>query len=148
MIDRRVFLAMLVLGLAGPVAVPAFAKDGKGGGGDDGGSDGGGGSDDGGNSGSGSDDGGSDDSGGKSGSGTSDDDDDRIRSAVRKGEAESLRNILSIIRKRYNGDIIRIRLTGKGSSLQYRIRMITSESKLVEIRVNAKTAKILGVTGL
>ena len=144
MIDRRVFLALLVLGLAGPAAAPAFAKEdsgGDGGGGSDGGGDDGGGSDNGG------DDSGDDGGGSNSGSGSTGDDDDRIRSAVKRGEAESLRTILSVVRERFRGDIIRIRLTGKGSGLQYRIRMITPESKLVEIRVNAKTAEILGASG-
>jgi uncharacterized membrane protein YkoI len=81
-------------------------------------------------------------------SGEPDDDDDRIRKAVKRGEAESLRTILSVVRENYKGEIAHIGLTGDGGGLQYRIRIISPDSRLFEIRVNAKTGSILGVAGL
>jgi hypothetical protein len=155
-------LLMMVLGTMFPGAAVAFAKDGDsggdGGGGDGGGSDdGGGGSDDGGG---GSDDGGGgsdDDSGGdhndNSGSDRDDDrdeddDDDRIRSAVKSGKAEPLRKILATVRKKYKGKVVRIRLSGKGNKMVYRIRMIEADDRLIEVRVNAASGRIIEVAGV
>jgi uncharacterized membrane protein YkoI len=157
MADRRVFLIAMLLGLLGQGPADAFAKDGEGGGGDGGGGDGGGGgggNDDGGGD-DGGDDGGGDDSdddgsgrgGGNSNRGRGKNDGDRIRSAVRDGRAEPLRKILSAVRKRYDGQVISIRLTGKNDNLLYRIRMIDRSDKLIEVQVNAKTSRILGATG-
>ena len=77
-----------------------------------------------------------------------DDDDDRIRAAVRGGEAAPLRDILAVVRKSYRGKIVNIRLTGSGSRLAYRIRMLDSANRLIEIKVNAKTRKITSVRKL
>lgn len=166
MADRRVFLTMLLLGLAGPGMPRAFAKDGGSGGdggGDGGGGDGGnGGGDGGGDDGGGKGDGGGDDGGGNSGRGGDDGDDDdrggkgddgpgdsagdgdKIRAAVSRGDAEPLRNILSAVRRRFKGEVVRIRLTGRGMNMLYRIRLIDAKNKLIEVRVNARTARIVG----
>ena len=179
MADRRVFLTMLLLGLAGPGMPRAFAKDGGSGGdgggdggdggngggdggGDDGGGKGDGGGDDGGDDDGGKGDGGGDDGGGNSGRGGDDGDDDdrggkgddgpgdsagdgdKIRAAVSRGDAEPLRNILSAVRRRFKGEVVRIRLTGRGMNMLYRIRLIDAKNKLIEVRVNARTARIVG----
>jgi hypothetical protein len=150
MANRRLFLMLLLLGLSGQ-GLPALAKDDDGGGGDDGGDD----SDDGGDD--------SDDSGGDRDDNDDDDDDDdddkdddrkddndddRIRAAVKSGGAQPLRKILSAVRRRYKGQVVRIRLTGSGQNLLYRIRLIDRNNRLLEVRVNAKTARILGASGL
>ena len=141
MADRRLFLTLLLLGLAGQ-GLPALAKDGDSGGSDGGGDDSGGGDSD--NSGSGnSNDDDSDDDDRKD-----DDDDDRIRDAVRKGDAQPLRKILSAVRNVYKGQVVRIRLTGTGRNLLYRISLIDRSNRLLEVRVNAKTARVIGTTGL
>jgi hypothetical protein len=171
MADRRVFLMMLLLGLAAPGIPQAFAKDGDGGGGGgggDGGGDGGGGNS--GHGGGDDDDGGGGDNSGHGGGDDRDDDDrddddrdddrdrdedesekedddDKIRAAVNRGDAEPLRNILSIVRRRYKGDVVRIRLTGRGTNMLYRIRLIDPKNKLIEVRVNARTARIVGAAG-
>jgi Peptidase propeptide and YPEB domain len=159
MASRRLVLMFMLLGLVGQAAPKAFAKDGDSGsdgGGSDGGSDDGGDSDDGGsddggsddndNSGSGSSDDGDDD-GGKTSTSKNDDDNKRIRSAVRDGKAEPLRKILSTVRKRYKGEVVRIRLSGKGKGLLYRIRIIEPSNRLIEVRVNASTGRIVGAAG-
>lgn len=155
MANRRLFLVLMLLGLAGH-GMPAIAKDGDSGGGDGGGSGGG---DDGGDGGS--DDGGGDDDGGDRDNDRDDDrddddrddddhdddrddDDDKIRDAVRAGQAEPLRKILSSVRRKYKGEVVKIRLTGAGRTMQYRIRLIDTANRLFEVRVNAKSGRIIG----
>lgn len=145
MADRRLFLTFLLLGLCGP-GLSALAKDG----GDR--------SDSGGNDGSGKDGNDRDDSD----KDDSDRDDDRgdkkkddrdkddkddgkkIRDAVARGEAEPLKAILKVVRQRYKGKVVDIRLTGEGRNLQYRIRLIDANDRLIEVRVNARNARIIG----
>jgi hypothetical protein len=143
------FLAGLLLG----PPVGASADD------DDGGSDDGGG----GRNGSGG--GGDDDNSGPGGGGNDRDDDreddrgddrdgdrndgeNRIRDAVRRGDALPLRDILAIVRQKYKGQVVRIRLTGPRDRLVYRIRMIDTQNRLIEVRVNARSRRILGAGGV
>lgn len=140
---RRRLIAALLLGLAIAQTGPAFAKDG------DGGGDGGGGGDDGGdndNSGP----GGGDDSD----DGKDDDDDDagddkdddrkKLRDDVKTGKAASLRDILTDIRKKYPGQVVRVRLVGS----TYRIRILDKADRLIEVSVNASTRRITSVKGI
>ncbi|WP_373505103.1 PepSY domain-containing protein [Aestuariivirga sp.] len=179
MASRRLFLALLLLGIAGPGATASFAKDSDGGGEGGGGGGGKGGSR--GDNDGGKDDNDRDDSDRDDNDRDNNDKDDndrdhndkddndrdhnddkddnkdskekddagnRIRAAVRRGEAEPLRDILLAVRKRYKGEVVRIRLTGRGRNMQYRIRIIDAKNKLIEVRVNAKTARIVGASGL
>lgn len=136
---RNILFLLAMLGLLGPAPAPALAKDGDGGG-DGGDSDGGGGDD--------ADDGDKSDKDDKS---DRDDDDrekterDRIRDAVSKGSAEPLSQILARLRKRYPGEVVRVRLKGKGESLHYRIRILQSDGRRIEVRVDAMTGRILRV---
>ena len=160
MLNRRVFLLLMMTSLAAGMAAArpqtAFAKDSGGdndGGGDDGGGDDGGGDDD-------KDDNDRDDD--DRDDDDRDDDDkgdddkgddskeagDKIRAAVKRGEAESLGRILPAVRRKYPGKVVRIQLAGKGSRLTYRIRLINRDNKLIEIRVNARSGKIMGVYNL
>lgn len=166
MASRRLFLALLLLGLAGPGIAPAFADDGgDGGGGDGGGGDGGDNDGNGGGGGNGDDGGGKDghDDGGNDDGGKDDNDrdgdknedrqgrdgdDDRIRNAVKSGKAESLRSILPEVRRQYPGKVVRIRLTGTGAKMVYRIRVINSDNRLIEIRVNAQSGAIIGASNI
>jgi uncharacterized membrane protein YkoI len=107
--------------------------------------------------------GGSSGSGGNSGSGGGDDDDhddddddkdeeddsrSRIRDAVKRGDAASLRDILAAIRKRFKGEIVRIRLTGSGRNLVYRIRLIETGGQVIDVRVSARTRRIIDIRRL
>lgn len=120
-----------------------------------GGGDGGSGGGDGG-SGGGDDGGGDDSSGGGDTSGGRDDDDNsgkdddskKARDAVKSGRAASLKEILSIVSKQYKGEVVRVRLTGSGNNMIYRIRMIDPQNRLLEIRVNAVSRRILAVKGV
>jgi uncharacterized membrane protein YkoI len=118
-------LLALLAGLAGLPASLAYADDGGHGGGH-----GGGGDDKG------------DDDKDEDGGGN------RIRAAVRNGEAVSLKDILLIVRRTYKGEVARIKLTGSGGRLIYNIRLIDSNNRLIEIRVNAKSRMIISAKGV
>ncbi len=132
---------MLALAALPSAAAPAAAKDGEG-------SD-----DDGGGKGRGGDDGQDDDrdDGDNRDDDRDDDGDDKddrkaARDAVRSGEAASLRDILKLIRRRYNGEIVDVKLR-RGANLTYRIRMLGNDGKLWSITVDAKSRRILTVSG-
>lgn len=138
-INRRKVLARisalaLSAYLAPQVLTISKARASGGDGGGDGGGDSSGGGDDGGGDNSG---GGDDDNSGK------DSESSRARDAVKNGRAASLGEVLRIIGKRYKGEIVRVRLTGSGQNLIYRIRMIDTQNRLLEIRVNAVSRRIL-----
>ena len=164
MLERRRFLALISANLlSAGLALPGHADDDGGGsdGGDSGSDDGGGG-----HGGSGSDDGGNDDGGddhgGNSGSGSgkgrgdddndessgSDDDQRRARYAVRNGNAASLREILKTVRRRYKGEVVDVKLNRKGATYTYRIKMLSNEGRLYLLTVDARTKRILKVSGL
>ena len=130
---RRKMLLVLLAGLLAGPARHAYADDG---GGDDGGGDDGGGDDDGGD-----DDGGTirDSSGGGKSS---------ISDAVKNGMAVPLKDILAVVRKKYKGEVVRITLTGPISRLVYNIRIVDTQDRLIEVRVNALTRRIISTKGL
>ena len=82
---------------------------------------------------------------GSTGSGS---DDARIRAAVKSGQAEPLKNILAAVRQHYPGEVVRIRLTGQGDKLLYKIRMIDPNNKLIDISVDAKTSRVVSAPSL
>ena len=122
--SRRGALRVLLAGLLAFAAAPALADDG---GGNSGGGSGSSGDDDG------DDDG---DGGGDEGS--------KAREAVRSGEASSLKDILAVVRQKYRGQVVRVKLSGSGNRLVYNIRLLDSANRLIDIRVNAKSRRIIG----
>ena len=149
-LSRRGALQALLAGILIWTAVPALAGGGgKGlgnsgngnsgignGGGDDGGArgdDADEGSDDGGDSGDDADEGSYD--GGDEGS--------QAREAVRSGDAASLKDILAVVRQKYRGQVVRVRLESSGDGLFYNIRFLDSGNRLFDITVNAKSRLIL-----
>lgn len=134
-LNRRILLWALFLGLTAIRSIPGHAKSNGDGGGD---GDGRGGRDDRG-----------DDHSGRNDDDSRDDDRDKdaIRNAVRKGEAAPLRDILSMVRNTYQGEVVRIRLTKRKGNFVYFIRMIDPKNRVVDIRVNAQTRQIMDVKG-
>jgi hypothetical protein len=138
MISRRNLLWLL---LAGSLTLPqslAYAEDGGDGGGEGGGDDGGG--DDGGGNDDGSDDSGEDDGG-------EDDEQDRALKAVKNDRAATLKEILAIVRKKYDGEIVRVSLRGSGANLTYRIKLLDEDNRLIEVLVNAVSRRIVRTKG-
>jgi hypothetical protein len=177
MLNRRIFASLLALALAGAAPAWAdggksgsggSGSSGSGGGDDDGGSDGGGSSGSGGSGGddsggsSGSDGGGGSGSGsgGDSGSGGGDsgssghgggdndrDDQKKARDAVKDGKAVPLREVMRAVKSKYKGDVVSVKLRGKGSRLTYRIKMVADDGRLLTIDADARTKRILKVAG-
>ncbi|MGB8818035.1 MAG: hypothetical protein WCC66_08975 [Rhizobiaceae bacterium] len=154
-IGRRQLLALLC-GAAIFVAFPetALAKDGGDSGGDSGSGSSGSGS--GSNSGSGSDNSGSgsddsdddDDDDGSSNSGSgSGKDQDKARDAVQSGKVIPLSNAISLLRKKYSGRIIQVRLTEKGSRIDYRFKVVDGNGKVVSVSMDAQTGHFRGFLG-
>ena len=149
-VNRRKALARISALVLAAYILPTVLTIGEakaGGRGDDGGGDGGGGGD---SSGGGDDGGGDDDGGGGDDDDNSgkDDDSKKARDAVKSGRAASLKEVLSIVSRQYKGEVVRVRLTGSGNNMIYRIRMIDSQNRLLEIRVNAVSRRILAVKGV
>lgn len=156
-ITRRGFVAALALGLCMAWAPMALAKDDNSGGNS---GSGGGKDDDGGGADSGGDDSGGDDDkdsdrgddrDGDKDSGKDDgkkDDSKKIREAVRSGEAVPLKLILAEVRRKYPGQVVRVRLTGSGTGLSYSIRILDVSDRLIEVKVNARTKQMTLVKGL
>lgn len=144
-VNRRKALARIsALALAAymvpTVLTISAAKASSGDGGDGGGDGGDGGGDDGGDGGGGDDSSGGGDDDDHSGK---DDDSRKAREAVRSGKAASLGEVMGIVRTKYKGEVVRVRLSGSGKNLTYSIRMIDQQNRLVEIRVNAVSRRIL-----
>ena len=161
--NRRKFLTLLAA--SAPClffAESSWAKDGESGGGDSGGSDSGGSdsssdsneSNDDDNSGSGGDTSGSSDSGsGNSGSGNSgsggnsgddENDHDDARNAVRNGDVLPLSKAMSLLRKSGQGRVIEVKLSKRGSSFEYRFKVIAVTGKVKTVRMDAATGRLRG----
>jgi uncharacterized membrane protein YkoI len=155
-ITRRQLLALLLsAGVMSFAVKPAIASDGESGGGDsDSGDSNSGDSDSGGND---SDDGDSDsdddsdDDGGSSsssGSGNGRIDPDNIRKVIVSGKAISLSKAIAILSKSTKDRIIDVRLISKGSTYDYRFKVISSSGKVKTIKMDAKTGRIRNFLGL
>ncbi len=136
------FLAMLTIATA--LAAPATAKDGgDGGGGDGGGSGRSGGGDDGGDDGGGY---GGDSNGGNSFDDDDDDDDsDRARAGVSSGAILPLSAILSGVETHFGARMIDAELDRKRGRMIYDLELITPQGRVLEVQVDAATARVIRV---
>ena len=146
-----------LLGLAAPGS--GFADNGGGGGSGKGGGGGnGGGNGNGNGNGNGDDNGGGNGEGkGRSGKGSEDEDDsdvddeedrDEARTAVREGKAAPLRELLTIIERKYPGEIVDVRVKRAGTTLTYRVKILDSTGRLVIVSIDAASKQILSTKGL
>ena len=143
-LDRRTFMTILLSGLLG-LAAPGsgFADNGGGGGSGKGGGGGNG--------------GGNGEGKGRSGKGSEDEDDsdvddeedrDEARTAVREGKAAPLRELLTIIERKYPGEIVDVRVKRAGTTLTYRVKILDSTGRLVIVSIDAASKQILSTKGL
>lgn len=72
---------------------------------------------------------------------------ERIRAAVDSGDAETLRDILETVGRRYPGEVLRVRLKGEDADLHYRIRILQPDGRRIDIAVDAKTGRIMEADG-
>lgn len=124
MTDRRSFMLMVLTALAGASCRDALAKDGDG------------------------------KSRNRRGRDRDDDDDDleddreRIHKAVSEGRARPLRDILRLVRSRYRGELVRVRLKERNGTLVYRIRLIDAKNALIDVEIEAASGRIVKAPGL
>lgn len=70
------------------------------------------------------------------------------RRAVRSGLILPLGTILARVRARVAGRLVGVTLRGcRGGPWIYRIRMLTDQGRVAVIRANARTGRILGISG-
>ena len=156
-LTRRRLLVLFSAGAVVCLTSPSLAEDGDSGGeGGDSGEGGSGsgssgsGSSGGGSSGGGeggdddSDNDGDDDSSSGSGKGKSQDD---ARDALRKGEVIPLSLAITRLRDRYDGRIIDVRLTEKGSRIVYRFKVVDDDGKVTTVTMNARNGLLRGYLG-
>jgi hypothetical protein len=167
MVSRRGFFWVLLASGVCLASTVAQAEDdggnsnsGSGGSGGSGSGSSGSGSSGSGSNGSGSGSSGSGSSGsGSSGSGSSgssgdddedlDDDDARAaRDAVKRNKAAPLKEILAIVKTKYDGEVVHVSLRGSGSDLTYRIKLLDKTNRLFEVQVNAISRNITLTKGL
>jgi hypothetical protein len=139
MLNRRHFALLIALAFSG--AGRALADD------DDSGGDDGGGDDSGGSGGDNGSGGGAGPSNNGSGSGQSGDNQSKARDAVKEGRAAPLSDVLRVIKAKYKGDVVGAKLRGDAGRLTYRIKMLCDDGKLRVIDADAKTKRIIKVSG-
>jgi uncharacterized membrane protein YkoI len=72
-------------------------------------------------------------------------DQDDAREALRKGEVMPLTAILHIVAKRQPGTVIAVDLETRRGKLIYEIDVITADGRRRELRLDARSGKILAV---
>jgi hypothetical protein len=75
---------------------------------------------------------------------------DQARDAVRSGNILSLSVIRKAVRKAHPGEIVDVRLLvpkREGINYLYDVRVLTKSGKLLSVKVDAKSAKIVDVKG-
>jgi uncharacterized membrane protein YkoI len=79
-----------------------------------------------------------------------DDDDaldhERARQALSEGRIRSLSEIMDAFKAQFTGEIMGVELeVKKGTTFIYEFKVLTPEGKLKEVKVDAKTAKIIKI---
>lgn len=74
--------------------------------------------------------------------------DSAIRAAVKSGEAVPLADVLAVVRSKYKGQIVKINVSESSNRLVYNIRMIDKDNRLMEVRVSARSKRIISVKNL
>lgn len=73
------------------------------------------------------------------------DDQDHARAAVARGEILDLSRILRIVAARYPGQVVEVEFGEDDGIHIYEIELLTSQGRLIELEVDAKTGRILDV---
>ena len=138
MIERRKFITLLLAGtLLAAVPQAAHADEGSGSDGDADHSGSGGG-------------GGDDDNSGPGGGDAEDDEKDRqaASKAVREGRAVPLRELLRMVKEKYPGDVVDVKLRRAGRTMTYRVRVLDRHGRLLTLSVDAASKRITRAQGL
>jgi uncharacterized membrane protein YkoI len=70
---------------------------------------------------------------------------DAIREALQRGEALPLARILAIAQQAVPGDVIEVELERERNALIYEIKVLTSNGRVREVEIDARTGSILKI---
>ena len=71
----------------------------------------------------------------------------RARDAVGRGEIQPLERVLAGVRSAYPGRVMDVDLRQRGDSWTYYIKLLTPDDAMMSINVDARTGRILSVSG-
>jgi uncharacterized membrane protein YkoI len=74
-------------------------------------------------------------------------DHDRARGAVQRGEALPLEQIMGRIAASHPGRLLDARLVERGGRLEYEIRLLQADGRVVELTVDARSGQVQRVRG-
>ena len=74
-------------------------------------------------------------------------DHDRARRALESGEIVPLRTILERVERDYPGQIMEVELEREDARWMYEIKLLRTGGALVEIEIDARDGKLLGIKG-
>lgn len=72
---------------------------------------------------------------------------DRAKGAVRAGEIQPFPNILGSVQNQFHGRLSDAKLVKQGDGWIYRVKWLTPDSNVLAITVDARTGRVLGVSG-
>ena len=65
------------------------------------------------------------------------------REALRRGEILPLTRILPIVQQRVAGDVIKIKLDDDDKRIEYEVKVLTPNGRVIEVELDARTGRIL-----
>ena len=65
------------------------------------------------------------------------------REALRRGEILPLTRILPIVQQRVPGDVIKIKLDDDDKRIEYEVKVLTPNGRVIEVELDARTGRIL-----
>lgn len=68
-----------------------------------------------------------------------------IREALQRGEVLPLEKILAIANQHVPGDVIEVELEQKHGALVYEIKILTSTGRVREVKIDARTGKVIKI---
>jgi uncharacterized membrane protein YkoI len=67
------------------------------------------------------------------------------REALRRGEILPLTRILPIVQQRVPGDVIKIKLDDDEKRIEYEVKVLTPNGRVIEVELDARTGRILKI---
>lgn len=68
-----------------------------------------------------------------------------VREALQRGEVLPLEKILTIAKEQVPGDVIEVELEDEKKALVYEIKILTSTGRVREVKIDARTGKVIKI---
>ncbi len=68
-----------------------------------------------------------------------------VREALQRGEVLPLEKILTIAKEQVPGDVIEVELEDEKQALVYEIKILTSTGRVREVKIDARTGKVIKI---